>query len=191
MPEALRSAIAKGDALGLPALTSWGNTAHVNVRAGAEKARVLQESLLANPVRARMTTLLEPHPSAENEHELARLEHIADTLASMHRDPDLREALRAIIEFERCFRLVLMAVQRLLCQCQRQEPFAVELASTEKEDPPLRRSGWAAAGRSGTAARERGAMIGLSAPAAISGDGGRRGRCERVRFTTRPANERG
>ena len=135
MPESLRSAIASGGSVGLSTLTNWGRRAHLNIKPEKEEAQVLQEALVANSVRARAAALLRAHPPTEGEHELLRLDRVLKAMASTDDDADLRETLRAIVAFERCFRLALMAFQRLLSQCQRQEPFAVELAATSNDKP--------------------------------------------------------
>lgn len=133
MPNVLSQAIASGGSVGLNALTDWGRRAHPNVKPEIDEALVLHEALVAHPTRARASKLLQAHAPADREHELVRLERVLKSMASTDEDADLREALRTIVAFERCFRLVLMGFQRLLWQCQREEPFAVVLSATAED----------------------------------------------------------
>jgi hypothetical protein len=127
MPEPVQRVIAEGGSVGLSTLASWGVAAHVNAPRGREENRALDDALIASDVRRRMALLLAAHAPSAREHELARMQRIAQALASSDDDPDLRESLRAILAFEECYRLVVLGFQRLLWTCQTQEPYSVEL----------------------------------------------------------------
>ena len=134
MPESLQRAIAEADTtVGLTTLTTWGATAHTNAPRGREENRALEEALVASDVRRRTAALLAKHPAVEGEHELVRMRRILQALASCDDDPDLREAIRAVIAFEDAYRLLLLGLLRLLWICQSQEPYVVDLAKVRDD----------------------------------------------------------
>lgn len=133
-PAALRTAIVERGNVRVSALAEWGQRAHVSARpkARAGEQRALGEALVASDVRRRMIKLLAEHPAQADDRELDRIERISRELASTERDPDLREALRAILAYERGFQESLLVFQRLLWACQT-PPFNVSLASLRDE----------------------------------------------------------
>jgi hypothetical protein len=136
MPKVLRDATANEGTVSLSTLAKWGARAQLDeALVGDGEARALGEALQANDVRRRMAALLGKYPG-EGLSELQRLASIERELADSHEDPDLREALRAIVAYEECFRLALLAFFRLLWFCQAEEPFSIELARAAK-DPVL------------------------------------------------------
>jgi hypothetical protein len=133
MPAALRRAVAEEGSVSLKTLEAWATRAHLAATPGADEACILFDAFQAADVRSRMGALLVEHPPREEEAELARLERIERALAGVDRDPDLREALRAIVAFERCYRSALLAFQRILWFCQAENPFRYDLASAERD----------------------------------------------------------
>jgi hypothetical protein len=129
MPDSLQRAIAEGGTVGITTLTSWGALSHVNAARGVEEHRALEEALVASDVRRRMANRLSVHLPAEGEHEILRLRRVLQSLASSDDDADLREAIRTLLVFEECYRLLLLGFQRLLWMCQNQEPFTIDLAT--------------------------------------------------------------
>lgn len=115
-PRSLRLAVLGSDGqVGLDALRAWGREAHVAVAPGREEARILGQALRLDPVRARMTDALARNRSRPDESELERLERIAGKLVG--EDRDLAEGIEAILAYERCYRLALLALERILWRC--------------------------------------------------------------------------
>jgi hypothetical protein len=134
MPNALRKAVAEEGSVNLTTLTKWATNAHLSEKPLAEEAGVLDQAFRANDIRSRMGALLSEHAPIEEETEFERLKRIARGLAGVDRDPDLREALRAIVAFEDCFRNALLAFQRILWFCQAEPPFRYDLARATRDD---------------------------------------------------------
>lgn len=134
MPNGLQKAIVEEGAVNLTTLTKWATAAHLGAMPGPLEARALDEAFHANDVRHRMGALLLEHQALEGESELARIRRIARALAGVDRDPDLREALRAIVAFEDCYRASLLAFQRVLWFCQAELPFQYDLASAARDE---------------------------------------------------------
>lgn len=133
-PAALRKAVVDKGSVRIAALTEWSARAHVSARPRAKtgEQRAMREALVTNDARHRMIKLLAEHPTQTDDSELDRLKRVSRSLTGSHRDPDLREALRAILAYERGFRESLLVFQRLLWACQ-SPPFSVSLASLRGE----------------------------------------------------------
>lgn len=127
-PPPLRRAVVEGGTVRLDALSAWGERAHVAAPTRAAERKALREALTANDARRRMVALLVAHPARAEETEIGRLQRISKELARTDRDPDLREALRAILAYERGFQETLLVFQRLLWGCQ-SAPFHVSLSA--------------------------------------------------------------
>lgn len=135
MPKVLRRAVQEKNAVvPLATLAEWGRRAHISGHVGAREGACLEDALQQNPTRWRMAQLLVKHPWLENDTELGRLKRIANDLAQGHKDPDLLEALLAILPFEQCFRLALLGFQRLLWQCREHDPYVVTLGDIDKDE---------------------------------------------------------
>jgi hypothetical protein len=134
MPNGLQKAIVEEGSVNLTTLTRWAKAAHLAATPGPLEARALDEAFHASDIRHRTGLLLVEHPPLEEESELLRLRRIAKALASGDRDPDLREALRAIVAFEDCYRAALLAFQRVLWFCQAESPFLYDLARAQRDE---------------------------------------------------------
>jgi hypothetical protein len=76
--------------------------------------------LHSNPVRSRTAGLLSRQPRKNNqETELSRLARVARSLKRPNQDQDLREAIECIVEFESCYQIVSLALERMLWLCRR------------------------------------------------------------------------
>lgn len=135
VPKVLRRAVQqeKGT-VPLSTLVDWGKRAHISGQVGSGEGVCFKDALQQNPIRWRMAQLLVQHPWVENDTELMRLKRIANDLAQGHDDADLREALLAVLSFERCFRLALLGFQRLLWQCREHDPYVVTLGDIAKDE---------------------------------------------------------
>jgi|GEM_PF-1055324 len=136
LPDSIAKAVQEARAVSLSTLTDWGTRAHISGKACLKEAACLKNALQQNPTRWRMAQWLVNHPWVEEDSELRRLERIARSLEGGHEDADLLEAIRAIVAFERCYRLALLGFWRLLWRCRECEPYVVALDDIEK-DPVL------------------------------------------------------
>jgi len=134
MPNGLQKAIVEGGPVNLTTLKKWATSAHLGAQPGKLEAHALDEAFQASDVRHRMGALLVEHVALDDEPELTRLRRIARALAGVERDPDLREALRAIVAFEECYRAALLAFQRVLWFCQAEPPFQYDLARAGQDE---------------------------------------------------------
>jgi hypothetical protein len=92
------------------------------------------EALNGNPVRARTASLLLKHPRKDdNEAELDRLKRVLGSLNGTNEFADLREAIRCIQQFETCYKLVMLAFERLLWICRHHAAASVNLSELEND----------------------------------------------------------
>ena len=120
MPAKLRNIVRDGDGgISLDALREWGHVAHIAAPAGTVEGECLGEALVRDPVRSRMTALLEKvSPTGEGESELARLRRIGKAAGQDPDNADLKEAIDAILVFEQCYRVALLGFERVLWLCK-------------------------------------------------------------------------
>ncbi len=134
MPNALQKAVVEDDGVvNLTTLEKWAAAAHIAGKPLAEEARALFTAYQASDIRARMGALLSEYPPLDEEAELDRLKRISAALAGLDRDPDLREALRAVVAFEDCFRAAVLPFQRVLWFCQTNAP-SYDLARADRDE---------------------------------------------------------
>jgi len=120
MPKAVERAVREGAKVPVETLASWGERSHVSGRPGTkEKACLYDAAFNRNPTRFRMLSLLRAHPSAgEQETELARMRRIVKAIEREETNRDLLETMRFILEYENCYRLALLGLERLLWLCR-------------------------------------------------------------------------
>jgi hypothetical protein len=119
LPSSLRRAVLEDTDVSIATLTAWGERAHVDAKVKKAEAKCLAEALHSNTVRSCMAGLLKLHPwKDDNETELGRIARLAGILKKTGQHPDLREALACIVEFESCYQLVILALERLLWLCR-------------------------------------------------------------------------
>lgn len=147
LPMSLRHAAATGGRVSVSALAAWGERAHLSAPTQTREAQVLAEALRSNDTRSRMAELLRQFPGVEAESELGRLRRVHEALATGDEHPDLREALRAILAFEDCYRLVLLVFLRMLWSCRAEAGAALAIGEVERDPVMTRvhaelRGGW-------------------------------------------------
>lgn len=112
-------------------LTNWGVRSHV---AGASldcERKYLRDAMHRDPDRARMLQVLAANPAkSASEAELARLNRILAGLPARPESSRSRSTVAAILEFENCYQLSVLAFERLLWVCRR----APASAATFKSD---------------------------------------------------------
>lgn len=119
MPLQVKKACREGARIQVDVLTEWGLTSHVSGPVGETEARCIGEAFHFNPVRSRLGQWLTRFPYAnDDEAELSRLSRILLGMNGKDKDPDLHEAIRAIVTFEACYRRMLLAFERLLWLCR-------------------------------------------------------------------------
>jgi hypothetical protein len=130
-PQSVRRAALDDDAeVGVEALRSWGDRAHIASRPGIREAGVLRQAIHGNAVRSRMLRALAATSAEENETELKRLQRIARELSDD--DTDLREAMAVIAAFESCYQHAVLVLERALWSCGASGSYAlVDLAADE------------------------------------------------------------
>lgn len=129
LPAALRRAILHESDVSISTLAAWGERAHVEAEVRTAEAKCLLEALHCNPIRSRMADFLNLHPwKNEHETELNRLGAVARTLKRTDQHQDLREAIECILEFESCYQLAALALERLLWLCRHHAGATVTLA---------------------------------------------------------------
>jgi hypothetical protein len=115
LPASLRRAVLDDGDVSLATLKAWGEQAHVEGEVKTGEAECLLEALHSNPVRSRTAELLYRHPRKnDQETELSRLARVALSLKGKNQNRDLREAIECIVEFESCYQIVSLAMERLL-----------------------------------------------------------------------------
>lgn len=122
MPRELRVAVADDGTVSTQALRDWGRKAHI---AGnpttVEKAAFDEITFRQLGPRSRMAALAQvvTHLNNEQETELGRLARMAARIEKHPReDQDLLDAIRAILAYERAYRLLLLGFERLLWKCK-------------------------------------------------------------------------
>lgn len=129
MPASLRRAIMEDADVPLSTLETWGERAHVDAVVNQREANCLHEALHSHEVRSRAVELLRKHPfQNEKDSELDRLRRIELALNRTGGDADLREAISCIIAYEACYRLALLAFERVLWVCRNHAAASVTLA---------------------------------------------------------------
>jgi len=120
-PKAIRKAVEEDDAVDVVKLASWGSRAFIGGEVSETEASCFREALHLDPVRSRMVGILARHTEKQNDTELGRLSRIRVFLEGDKRNPDLREAISTIILYEKSYRWVILAFERMLWLC-RQDP---------------------------------------------------------------------
>jgi hypothetical protein len=116
-PVSVKKAVARKGEVSLSVLAEWGSRAYLWGKPGKDESRCIREMLHGNAVRSRFASWLERLPTRNGENELGRLERLAARLQSNVADRDLWEAVAAILRYERCYRIVALALERLLFLC--------------------------------------------------------------------------
>lgn len=133
MPDEVRAAVMRPRAVGRETLREWGTRAHPNVAYGEHEARLLIETVELDDVRRRMCAHLRRFPSMGDDPEVSRLRRILAHLERSGEDPDLRESLLAIAQFEEAYGWLLLTFFRLLWFCQADEPYCVSLEDAGRD----------------------------------------------------------
>ena len=138
VPRPVLKAVEEDGSVNVGTLSSWGERCHVNGSIGKTEADCLRDALHLDPVRSRMAELLAKFPAQNNETELARLFRIHKALKSDKTKADLKEAICAILFYERSYGLILLAFERLLWHCRQDQAGSVSYGPL-KEDPVMER----------------------------------------------------
>ena len=137
LPSKLCHAVLDDSDVSLTTLEAWGERAHVESEVKTAEAQCIWEALNSNPVRSRMAALLRPHPwKNEQESEIDRLFRVGQALKKTDQHRDLREAIECILEFESCYQLAVLALERLLWLCRHHAATYVTLSELNS-DPVL------------------------------------------------------
>jgi hypothetical protein len=115
VPRSVLTAVREDAEVGLDALRTWGERAHIASQPRKREAAILGQALNQNQLRSRMSGALAQTAAKPNETELDRLNRIARKLAKT--DDDLAEAIAAISAYEKCYRVILLGFERLLWRC--------------------------------------------------------------------------
>lgn len=116
LPKTLLNAVREGDEeVGLDLLCTWGEHAYIGGHPEKEEAAMLGQALHCDPLRSRMAKALEGTQARSAEAELDHLNRISRKLGSTN--DDLVEAITAIIAYEQCYRIVLLAFERIRWRC--------------------------------------------------------------------------
>jgi hypothetical protein len=128
LPGSLRRAVLEDTDVPVATLAAWGERAHVEGKIKPAEAKCLSDALHSNPIRSCMAGLLKHHPYTNSkETELHRLDRISRMLKRTGQHADLREALVCILEFESCYQLAILALERLLWLCRHHAAASVTL----------------------------------------------------------------
>jgi hypothetical protein len=129
MPDAVRKATAGDGTVRLDVLAEWGTQASLAAAIPASEARPFRDALFSDPIRRRMCDLLAGVPSREAEDELTWMARLRAAAVKARRDGDLADALAVIQRFERCYRLAIASLMRLLVMCRASATGAIDRAS--------------------------------------------------------------
>jgi hypothetical protein len=125
MPKSLVRAVEKDDSIDVNTLCSWGKKAYIGGIVGKTEAHCFRDALHLDPVRSRMAVILSRFSTADKEPELNRLSKIFRSLRGQKDNIDLKEAIHAILSYEKCYKLVLLAFERMLWLCRRDQAGSV------------------------------------------------------------------
>ncbi|MCC6362623.1 MAG: hypothetical protein IT165_03815 [Bryobacterales bacterium] len=129
LPGSVRRAVLDDGDVPLATLKAWGERAHVDGEVKAVEAACLFEALHCNATRSRMAGFLKRHPWTNvQDTELCRLARIRGYLKSKDEFQDLREAISCILEFESCYQVAALMLERLLWVCRHHAAASVTLA---------------------------------------------------------------
>jgi len=133
MPDSIRAAVTSERPLRLEVLMAWGREASILNPLSPSEATPLREALFNDPVRRRMCELLLEVPSSDGEDEVTWMSRLRDVRAGSRRDQDLVEALAIVLAFERCYRLTMLGLTRLLIMCRSSATGAVDRAARRSD----------------------------------------------------------
>jgi len=102
----------------LGVLADWGGRAWLWGKPGDGESKCIEEMITFDSIRCRFSEILARHPLGNQEMELQRLNRIEAALAKSTADRDLWESLRCILAYERCYRVALLVLERLLHLCR-------------------------------------------------------------------------
>lgn len=114
-------------------LTEWGMRAHINGTTRKIEAECFNDALHLNPVRSRMTQILQRYPSYEEDTELKRLSRIHKGLKSEGDSQDLRDAINCILKYETAYRWAMLGLERMLWLCRSDASGSVLPKDLEKD----------------------------------------------------------
>jgi hypothetical protein len=134
LPGSLRRAILEDTDVSVATLAAWGERAHVEGKIKPAEAKCLSDALHSNPIRSCMAGLLRLHPyTSAKETELHRLDRVSRMLKRTGQHTALRESLTCIIEFESCYQLAILALERLLWLCRHHAAASVTLPELNRD----------------------------------------------------------
>ncbi|MGO9122052.1 MAG: hypothetical protein ACLQPD_31115 [Desulfomonilaceae bacterium] len=135
IPESIKRAVKEEDiAIPVADLRKWGERAHLRSTCGKVERECFSEMLHLDTIRSRFCHILEDRRPLHEETELQRLARIEEALAKESGDDqDLRESVSAILKYERCYQLVLLAFERLLWLCRTDPTGAVSFDRCEAD----------------------------------------------------------
>ena len=137
MPSKLRVVIRNGAGeVSQTALIEWGKAAHIAGKPGKIEADCLGQAFEMDPARARLGALLKNVPGKPSEHELSRLRRVRQ-VAVLSADRHLAEAIDAIVAFEACYRVLILAFERVLWLCTSQWQPHSQGSSSRQNSPRL------------------------------------------------------
>jgi hypothetical protein len=135
-PAVVRRAAKSGD-VSVRALREWGQRAWIGGHPKEAEGACLSDVFHRNPVRSRMAKLLR-RAKGKGASEIERLSAAAESIQDGSKDVDLRDALRALLHFEKCYQLALLGFERLLWLA-RTVPGGIVTTSQQAADPVLQR----------------------------------------------------
>jgi hypothetical protein len=118
MPGAVKRAVREDTEVSISVLSSWGKRAHISAPPGRLESHHLAEALHRSPVRSRTVRQLARLPAEPDEPELVRIKRLHKSIADGSGDVDLKDAFEAILGFEDCYRVSMLAFERLLWLCR-------------------------------------------------------------------------
>lgn len=119
MPSALLKAIREGGDVSIATLTDWGERAHINGDLLPIENECFAEARDRDSARARMTAQMRETPRLDDsESELQWMSRLLPSLKDVKSNQDLAEAVETILAYENCYRLVMLAFERLLYLCR-------------------------------------------------------------------------
>jgi hypothetical protein len=133
-PRAIRKAVRDDGDVAIGTLREWGERAHISGQFFAEERECFCEALNHDPVRARMAAFLEKYGFHDSDDtELKRMQRLEVALARDSCSRDLWEALSAILAYEDCYKLAMLAFERLLWLCRKVQGGAVRSADVQSD----------------------------------------------------------
>lgn len=133
MPTAIRKAVQEDGVVSLDVLTRWGNQAYLRGKLGTNESRYIADMIKCDPIRNKFASLLNRYKYKNGENEQERLKRIGEVIKNDTTQNDLSESIQAILQYERCYQIIMLGFERLLHLSRSAPSGALKLSSLGRD----------------------------------------------------------